>query len=488
MRGNSTRVLRGLALGLLVVVTLLGVAGAQTWTPLTHQPSFQASTALLLTDGTILVQQYFGKQVWKLTPDSSGSYVNGTWTQLANLPSGYAPLYYSSAVLPDGRVIFEGGEYNNGVQNWTTLGAIYDPKANVWTSVTHPSGWSTIGDAQNVVLPNGRFMLANCCTTQQVVFNPTTLTWTPIGTGKADEFDEEGWTLLPDGGIITVDANLGGTKTSEKFVTAQKKWISDASTVVELVDLGSHELGPAVLRPDGTVFNGGATAHTAIYTPGATQSSPGTWVAGPDFPKVGSQQLDQADAPSCLLPNGNVLADTSPGVFGIGTHFYEFDGTSFIAEPATPNAPNKSSYEGRMLLLPTGQVLYTDGSSDVEIYTPIGSAQTSWAPVITTAPTAVTHGKTYQINGQQFNGLSAASAYGDDATAATNYPLVRITNNASGHVFYAKTHNHSTMGVATKARPVSTRFDVPPGIETGASTLVVVANGIASNPVNVTVN
>jgi hypothetical protein len=474
--------------GILVVITLLGVAGAQTWTPLTHQPTFQASTALLLTDGTVLVQQYFGNQVWKLTPDSTGSYVNGTWTQLAHLPTGYAPLYYSSAVLPDGRVIFEGGEYNNGSQDWTTLGAIYDPKANTWTSVTHPTGWSTIGDAQNVILPNGRFMLANCCTTQQVLFNPTTLAWTTVGTGKADEFDEEGWTLLPDGGIITVDANLGGTLKSEKYVTSTQTWISDASTVVELVDLGSHELGPAVLRPDGTVFNGGATAHTAIYTPGATQSSTGKWVAGPDFPKVNNQQLDQADAPSCLLPNGNVLADTSPGVFGIGSHFYEFNGSAFIAEPATPNAPNKSSYEGRMLLLPTGQVLFTDGSSDVEVYTPVGNPDPSWLPTLSIGGGTLTHGKTYQISGTQFNGLSAAVAYGDDATAATNYPLVRITNNATGHVFYAKTHNHSTMAVATKNKVVSTHFDVPAGIETGASKLEVVANGLASNAVNITVN
>jgi hypothetical protein len=70
---------------------------------------------------------------------------------------------------------------------------------------------------------------------------------------------------------------------------------------------------------------------------------------------------------------------------------------------------------------------------------------------------------------------------------ATSYPLVRITNNASGHVFYARTHNHSTMGVATRTKKVSTHFDVPSGIETGASSLVVVANGNASAAVNVTV-
>ena len=92
------------------------------------------------------------------------------------------------------------------------------------------------------------------------------------------------------------------------------------------------------------------------------------------------------------------------------------------------------------------------------------------------------------MRGTQFNGLSEAVGYGDDYQGATNYPLVRITNTATGHVFYCRTHNHSTMGVATGATPVSTQFDVPPSIETGPSTLVVVANGIASNPWNLTVS
>jgi hypothetical protein len=66
--------------------------------------------------------------------------------------------------------------------------------------------------------------------------------------------------------------------------------------------------------------------------------------------------------------------------------------------------------------------------------------------------------------------------------------LVRITNKSTGHVFYARTHNHSTMAVATGTKIVSTSFDVPAGTETGASSLVVVANGIPSPPVSITVN
>ena len=81
----------------------------------------------------------------------------------------------------DGRVIIEGGEYNFLQPVWTNLGAIYDPLSDTWTSVNPPAGWSTIGDAQGVVLFDGTFMQANCCTTQAALLNLNTLTWTPTG-------------------------------------------------------------------------------------------------------------------------------------------------------------------------------------------------------------------------------------------------------------------------------------------------------------------
>jgi hypothetical protein len=140
-----------------------------------------------------------------------------------------------------------------------------------------------------------------------------------------------------------------------------------------------------------------------------------------------------------------------------------------------------------LFLLPTGQVLAVDGTQDVEVYTAAGGPDPSWAPSITAVTTPLARGSTNAIQGTQFNGLSQAVSYGDDYQAATNYPLVRITNDATGHVFYGRTHDHSTMAVATGSQPVSTLFDVPSSIETGASQLAVVANGIASTPVAVTI-
>jgi hypothetical protein len=154
------------------------------------------------------------------------------------------------------------------------------------------------------------------------------------------------------------------------------------------------------------------------------------------------------------------------------------------------NAATDATYYTSLLPLPTGQVLLVDASATVQIYSPALSPtyDSAWAPTITTAPAEVAAGATYPISGTQFNGLTQASAYGDESQNSTNYPLVRITNRSSGHVFYARTHDHSTMGVATGLAIVSTHFDVPSAIESGASTLQVVANGIPSAAVDVNVS
>jgi hypothetical protein len=517
------KTLRLLAIRFVAPLILVTLAGAQTWTPLTHQPTFGASTALQLTDGTIMVQEavngYGTGQWWRLTPDNTGSYVNGTWSQLASMPSGYAPTYYASAVLVDGRVIVEGGEYNLGNSRAaeTSLGAIYDPQSNTWTSLSAPPNWDGIGDGQSAVLQDGTFMLGNCgvaqvygCpATQQALLNPSTQAWTGTGAGKADINAEEGWTLLPVspalpyGGVMTIDvynsANLSTPDVYEVYTVPPNpdtpgSWTSPGSTGVPLAAYCSTaegsgwEIGPAVLRPDGTVLAIGATSNTAIYTPPpyGYGLQYGKWTKGPTF----SSGLDVADGPAALLPSGNVLVDTSPGCYNSGSQFFEISNSpNPIAAPNLPNARNDSSFMGRMLVLPTGQVLFTDGSSDVEIYTASGTYNYVWQPTITSYPTNITIGASwYPINGTQFNGLSQGAMYGDDAQSATNYPLVRITNYTTGHVFYMFTHNHSSMGVATAGVNVSTLFDPPLNMERGWSYLVVVANGIPSAPVNLNVD
>jgi hypothetical protein len=117
----------------------------------------------------------------------------------------------------------------------------------------------------------------------------------------------------------------------------------------------------------------------------------------------------------------------------------------------------------------------------VYIYTPSGTYTAASQPTITSVSGTLQQGSTSNpLSGTQLNGISQGSSYGDDSTNFTNYPIVRIQNVATGHVFYCKTHNHSTMGVQTGSTVVSTQFDVPAGTETGPSNLFVVANGIPS--------
>jgi hypothetical protein len=409
---------RTLALALGVMLAFSSLAGAQSWTALNHQPTFYAGPALLLTDGTVMVQEMTGFQGvgtanwWRLTPDSSGSYQNGTWTALASMPTGYAPLYYASAVLPDGRVVVEGGEYIGFSSAESPLGAIYNPATNTWTSIAPPSGVTQIGDASSVVLPNGTFMLGPCCfQTTDYLLNPSTLTWTATGsTGKADYNAEEGWTLLPNGKVLTVDTQ--NTPFSELYDPSTGSWTSAGSTI-NLLPAGPSgyipEMGPSVLRPDGTVFAAGATSNIAVYN-----SATNTWSTRTGF--TGSQ--DVADGPAALLPNGNVLVGASPGFFTAPTHFYEFDGTSLNSAPLPPNWSSDTTFHTRMLVLPTGQILFTDTSMDVELYTASGTYSSSWQPTINSFPSSVAPGSVNNaISGWQFNGLSQGAMYGDDAQA-----------------------------------------------------------------------
>jgi hypothetical protein len=483
------------SLGVVCVILQAWLAiHAQTWTPLTNQPTFMtggAGPGLLLTDGTVLVHDACGRDWWKLTPDNTGSYVNGTWKQVASLQSGYAPVYFASAVLPDGRVMIQGGEYNVDCVNpvWTNQGAIYDPQKNTWTKVNPPSGWSIIGDSQSVVLPDGTFMLADCCEGAPypvAYLDPTNLTYSLHGSGKQDRYDEEGWALLDSGNVLTTDAI--NSPHAEQYDPTTQKWTS-AGTACQLEDQNTQEIGPMVVLPNGTVFATGAqdqstgTAHTCTYHPPSQLGQPGTWTDGPDIPNKDTCE----DAPAALEINGKAVFMASPGVFNPPSSFYEWNGTNIYKIVGPPNAKNDPSYAGNFLELPTGQLLFMDYSDDVEVFTPKGTFKGAWRPTIKQVPTSLTPGKAYKVFGTQLNGLSQGAFYGDDAQMATNYALVRITNTGTGHVFYARTYNPSTMGIATGPKVVSTIFDVPSDIETGASTIEVVTNGIPSLPVSVTV-
>jgi len=447
------------------------------WVKLNNNPGFGASTMLLLTDGSVMCQEEGGVRWKKLTPDMHGSYVNGTWSDLA--PMHWTRRYYASAVLQDGRVIVSGGEYSNA-GGWTDKTEIYNPETDTWTEIDPPPGWGGVGDAPCAVLPDGQFFMGHFSSTKTAIYDPVTDTWT-AGPLKGSSSSEESWVLLPDDTVVTVRCN--SSQRADKYDPASNTWVNGGTLPVNIIEISSSEIGAGVLLNNGQAFFAGATNHTALYTPPAIATDLGTWVAGPDFPNDSSgQSVGCKDTPSCLLTNGRVLIAAGP-VDGTNwltpTLFHQFDGAAITRVSDPPNATNVP-YIGRMLLLPTGQVLFAAQTNDIYAYTDFSFPATCLRPHITSAPSVVHAFLSYSISGRLFNGMSQAVGYGDDASSTTNYPLVRIRHLATGKIRYCRTFDHSTMGVGTGAAIVSTNFTVPGDIDEGLSELCVVANGISS--------
>src|SRR2546423_1290027 len=172
----------GLTFGFLLMIAIKANA-VGTWSSLVNAAPGGVNTMLLLSDGTVMAQNGGNTTWYKLAPDSSGSYVNGTWSTRASMHS--ARLYYSSQVLQDGRVFFAGAEYGLG----TTNAEIYNPLSDAWTVLNVPAGLITTGntvqpdgsnnsgflDSGSIMLPNGNVLIfpvypASCGRT--VIFNP----------------------------------------------------------------------------------------------------------------------------------------------------------------------------------------------------------------------------------------------------------------------------------------------------------------------------
>ena len=175
-------------------------------------------------------------------------------------------------------------------------------------------------------------------------------------------------------------------------------------------------------------------------------------------------------APAALLPNGDVLvlANPSDDYYDathnqLGTAFFKFSfATNTLTELAYPavelQLPAGIAYAAQFLVLPNGKILVAAHQADVfGTYYNGEVPNDAWRPVITTAPERVVMGSTYTISGRLFNGFSEGASYASGGSMSTNYPLVRITT-SSGHVCYARTHNHSSMGVelVTSTRVTST--------------------------------
>jgi hypothetical protein len=139
-----------------------------TWTDLAnpvpaHTPD-GTETMLLLSDGTVMVQGGGGGTTaankassnwFKLTPDASGNYANGTWSPLASM--GTQRQFYASNVLKDGRVFVLGGEYSGppGADPSRQVQAAVPPIVMAAPTLFHPG--------RRGARPGGEFLLGEHC-------------------------------------------------------------------------------------------------------------------------------------------------------------------------------------------------------------------------------------------------------------------------------------------------------------------------------------
>ena len=325
--------------------------------------------------------------------------------------------------------------------------------------------------------------------------------------------------LLQNDKVLVVDAHTNNPcgNSSEIYNAGTGTFSATGNTADQQADCSnpgnslSFELGPTVTRQDGSavVFPGTLCSDAAntncknqaagfVVVPKADvyNVSAGTWSTLATMPRIGTSPnnyyYDLADAPAAVLPSGNVLFAASPNyqAFVAPTHFFELSLSSpgtITQVGDTADASSGGAYVQNFLMLPTGQVLGVSQLGNIQIYTPLaGSPQASWTPVITSVPGCVSPSGTYLLSGTQLNGLTEGSYYGDDVQAAVNYPILRVVNNSTGHVFYAKTFNHSTRSIAPNAA-VQTSFTVAGATELGASTLYAVGAGIPSAGTPITV-
>ncbi len=452
-----------------------------TWTSLLRPipGSSGIGTMLLLSDGSVMAQGGGIVNNWfRLTPDASGSYVNGTWSTLASMQ--YTRLYDGSAVLPDGRVLVVGGEYSSAGSD-TNTGEIYDPLANSWSPIPN-FPLARFGDNSLEVLPDGRVLAGYLNGAQTYIFDPTANSWSATGTKlHSDRSSEESWVKLPDDSILSYDiwASPSLPGHAQRYIPSTGQWVDAGAVPVALSGSSfGDEMGPGLLLPDGRAWFTGATGHTAFYSPESN-----TWTAGPDIP----DGLVTDDAPGAVLPDGHVLIGADSLLYHGPTRLFDFDPVANTYTDVTPTSSiiNTSAavYTARMLMLPTGQVLLTTGSNKLAVYTPDLDPLDVAKPTI--ASISDNGDGSFTLAGTQLNGINEGASYGDDAQMASNYPIVQLTD-AGGNVYYARTFNWSSTSVATGDTPVSTQFTLPAGLPNGDYSVVVIANGVASDPVTYT--
>lgn len=306
---------------------------------------------------------------------------------------------------------------------------------------------------------------------------------------------------LQDGRIFVIGAN----QNTAFYDPKTNIWSAGPNIVGTLNGVASPfgaDDAPGAILPDGHVIfaaDAGASAFTSSgnITAGSAVITgiPSTailqiyWsVSGPGIP--GGAYIVSVDSHSQVTISSPATATTKGdailwgGTFSNPTELFNFDPSSntitqFTQTMPDGNLPYEGSYPTRMLILPTGQLLFSDSSSQLWVLTSTAPPNSTLRPQVKSVN--YWGGGHFRVRGTQLNGQSAGAAYGDDDQMDSNYPIIRLVN-SSGNVFYSRTSNWNKFAVGDGVGSESVDFDLNPGVTPGNYTLIVSGAGISSYP------
>jgi hypothetical protein len=435
-----------------------------------------------------------------------------------------------SALVP-GHKILVGNIFNPETFLYSIEDNAFTPSGTkVYNDRSDEEGWAGFSGTQ--ILNYDLFQSIRTNTGYAEKYTPSTGTWTSIspadGTAKGTlpvlSDAQVGFELGPilrlqDGRVLVVGAN----QHTALYTPASSRWEAGPDMRADLTGPGGTianapfgaDDAPAALLPNGHVFlvadagpnpitlGAGTKAGTASITLPTTAGLQPTWTVvqadGKNATIPPNAQILSVDSPTSITlgtadASGNVVAlnalQTQPnvqlvlgGIFSSPAQLFDFNpnaGTMKpIAGPAGSLLATAASFVTRMLMLPTGQLLFSDSSNQLYVYTPNGSASESLRPEITDVD--YTGYGVFKLTGRRINGQSAGASYGDDDQMNENYPIVRLENR-DGNVFYCRTTNWDSVGVGGDRRE-TVDFTLNPAVTPGKYELTVVGAGIASRPV-----
>lgn len=453
---------------------------------------------------------------------------NARTVNLANAYTLTACLGDVPSILLPGGIILVGDLvnrntwlYNIGTDSWSMTGA------KAYNDRSDEEGWAK--------LPNGTVISYDLFQSKATggsyaeIYNPIAGTWsgispsdgTAIGTIPQLSSNALGSELGPllrlqDGRIIV----FGATQHTGFYTPSTNTWVAGPDIIGTLSNsanpagspspFGADD-APAAIVPSGHIIfaadagpsqftsTGDITAGSNVISniPSTSIIQVGWSLTGAGIPSTAT--VASVVSATQIIISANATATTTGvsikfgGTFSRPTQLFDFNPGNNTISPVVPAIPNASlntfgAYPKRMLTLPTGQVMFTDGSSQPWVYTPDGSASPALKPVVNNI-TYIGSGL-FTLTGKQLNGQSAGAAYGDDDQMDTNYPLVRLTaTDGSGKVYYAKTTNWSSVAVGGGlTAPQTVNFTLNPALTTpGNYALAVGGAGIASLPVFVNI-